>query len=61
MTLINKPTISSGITLTRTTIRLNQQYNIPATGVLSVLCELLECGKHERCSVLGYNVERNKH
>lgn len=51
--LINKPTISSGITLTRTTIRLNQQYNIPATGVYLCFVSYLNAASMKGVACLG--------
>ena len=51
--LINKPTISSGITLTRSTIRLNQQYNIPATGVYLCFVSYLNAASMKGVACLG--------
>lgn len=51
--LINKPTISSGITLMRTTIRLNQQYNIPATGVYLCFVSYLNAASMKGVACLG--------
>lgn len=51
--IINKPTISSGITLTRTTIRLNQQYNIPATGVYLCFVSYLNAASMKGVACLG--------
>ena len=51
--LINKPTISSGITLTRATIRLNQQYNIPATGVYLCFVSYLNAASMKGVACLG--------
>lgn len=51
--LINKPTISTGITLTRTTIRLNQQYNIPATGVYLCFVSYLNAASMKGVACLG--------
>lgn len=51
--LKNKPSISSGITLSRSTIKLNQQYNIPATGVYLCFVSYLNAGSVKTVACLG--------
>lgn len=51
--LINKPNISSGITLTRSTVQLNRQYNIPATGVYLCFVSYLNAGSIKSVACLG--------
>lgn len=51
--LTNKPTFSSGITLDRTTVTLNKQYNIPATGVYLCFVSYLNAGSAKSVACLG--------
>ncbi len=51
--LTNKPTFSSGITLDRTTVTLNRQYNIPATGVYLCFVSYLNAGSAKSVACLG--------
>ena len=51
--LTNKPTFSSGITLDRTTVTLNKQYNIPATGVYLCFASYLNAGSAKSVAYLG--------
>lgn len=51
--LINKPYISSGITLTRSTVQLNKQYNIPATGVYLCFVSYMNAGSIKTVACLG--------
>lgn len=51
--LTNKPSFSSGITLDRTTVTLNKQYNIPATGVYLCFVSYLNAGSAKSVACLG--------
>lgn len=51
--LTNKPSFSSGITLTRSTIQLNKQYNIPATGVYLCFVSYMNAGSIKTVACLG--------